>query len=104
MCLHTQLLCSTEVMARGIDIPDLPFVVNFDVPPRGAFVAPLCCHEVVLEERTMMAHSFVMTMMQERTTCTEPAARAEQGTLARPSTWWPPCPTLSKWAEGERVT
>lgn len=32
---EVQLLCSTEVMARGIDIPDLPFVINFDVPPRG---------------------------------------------------------------------
>jgi ATP-dependent RNA helicase RhlE len=27
-----QCLVSTEVMARGIDVPGLPFVVNYDVP------------------------------------------------------------------------
>ena len=29
---RVQILVSTEVMARGVDIPNLPVVVNFDVP------------------------------------------------------------------------
>jgi ATP-dependent RNA helicase RhlE len=29
---RVQLLVSTEVMARGVDILNLPVVVNFDVP------------------------------------------------------------------------
>jgi len=29
---HIKLLISTELMARGIDIPDLEVVINFDVP------------------------------------------------------------------------
>ena len=29
---NTQILVSTEIMARGMDIPELPFVVNYDLP------------------------------------------------------------------------
>jgi len=29
---HIKILISTELMARGIDIPNLPVVVNYDVP------------------------------------------------------------------------
>eukprot|EP01119_Soliformovum_irregulare_P015102 TRINITY_DN4205_c0_g1_i1.p1 TRINITY_DN4205_c0_g1~~TRINITY_DN4205_c0_g1_i1.p1 ORF type:complete len:662 (-),score=162.37 TRINITY_DN4205_c0_g1_i1:33-2018(-) len=27
-----QILCATDMMSRGIDIPELPYVVNYDVP------------------------------------------------------------------------
>ncbi|KAF0975169.1 hypothetical protein FDP41_005922 [Naegleria fowleri] len=29
-----QILVSTDVLARGIDVPDLPFVINYDVPAK----------------------------------------------------------------------